>query len=155
MLDEAVSEVCPAWKGTVAYGHAFLRRKLVLGELCSTPVADRTINWAEVSLEDIKMCSPDQSEVMDTFPAKWTAEEVSLFCFGRRDWAIFIPLLGCLFGEVVQKIKAAPDDLVKLVASEAFGEAAKAHHERYGIASHPYTLVTSFGKPQSWPIAQG
>ena len=154
VLDEAMSEACTAWgRDTVGYGHSFLRRKLILGELCSTPVSERGVNWGDVSLEDLKMCSPDQNQLMDTFPAKWSAKDVSLFCFGRSDWAIFVPLFGCLFGEVVKKTEAEPDALVKLVESEAFGEAAKAHHEQYGIASHPYALVRGFGKPEYWPIA--
>ena len=90
---------------------------------------------------------------MDTFPVGWTAEDLSLFCFGRRDWAMCVLLFGCLFGEVTQKIGAKPDALVKLVESEAFGEAAKAHHEQYDIASHPYELVKGFGAPESWPVA--
>ena len=90
---------------------------------------------------------------MGAFPVKWTAEDVSLFCFDRRDWAMFVPLFGCLFGEVVQKIEAEPDALVKLVGSEAFGKAAKAHHEQYGMAAHPYELVKGFGAPESWPVA--
>ena len=57
---------------------------------------------------------------------------------------MFAPLFGCLFGEVVQKIEAEPDALVKLVESEAFGMAAKAHHEQYGIAAHPFVLVKGF-----------
>ncbi len=155
VLDETMSNTCTAWgQDTVAYGYSFLRRKLILGELCSTPVSDRNVNWADVSLEDLKMCSPDQNQIMDTFPAKWSAEQVSLFCFDRSDWAIFAPLFGCLFGEVIEKVEADPDTLVKLVESEAFGEAAKAHHEQYGIASHPYALVKGFGKPESWPVTQ-
>ena len=84
----------------------------------------------------------------------WTAEDVSLFSFHRKDWAMFLPLFACLFGEVVQKTQADPDALVSLVESEAFGEAAKAHHERYGIGAHPYTLVKGFGAPESWPLAK-
>ena len=87
------------------------------------------------------------------FPNKWSAQEVSLFCFDRCDWAMFAALFGCLFAEVAQKIKAEPDRLVKLVESEAFGAAAKAHHEQYGIASHPFLLVQGFGRPESWPVA--
>ena len=121
----------------MAYGHSFLRRKLILGELCSTPVSDRCVNWAAVSLEDLNMCSPDQCQVMGAFPVKWTAEDVSLFCFDRRDWAMCVPLFGCLFGEVTQTIEAKPDALVKLVESEAFGQAAKAHHAQYDMAAPP------------------
>ena len=74
-----MSAGCTAWgKDTVAYGHSFLRRKLILGELCSTPVSDRRMNWADVSLEDLKMCSPDQRQVMDAFPVKWTDEDMAL-----------------------------------------------------------------------------
>ena len=154
VLDEAMSAGCTAWgKDTVAYAHSFLRRKLILGEFCSTPVLDRGVNWADVSLEDLTMCSPDQRQVMGAFPVKWTAEDVSLFCFDRCVWAMFVPLFGCLFGEVTQRIEAEPDALVKLVESEAFGKAAKAHHAQYDIASHPYALVKGFGAPESWPVA--
>jgi serine/threonine protein kinase len=153
LLDEAMSKACSAWKSTVPYGHAFLRRKLVLALLCATPVSDRCINWAEVSTEDLRSVSPDQHEILDLFPNKWSAQEVSLFCFDRCDWAMFAALFGCLFAEVSQKIKAEPDRLVKLVESEAFGAAAKAHHEQYGIASHPFLLVQGFGRPESWPVA--
>ena len=154
LLDEAMSAACPAWgQDTVAYVHSFLRRKFIIGELCSTPVSERCVNWADVSLQDLKMGSPDQHEYLDTFPPTWTAEDVSLFCFNRKDWAMFLPLFACLFGEVVQRTQANPDALVKLVESEAFGRAAKAHHERYGIGSHPYALVKGFGAPESWPVA--
>ena len=64
-----------------------------------------------------------------------------------------VPLFGCLFGEVTQTIEAEPDALVKLVESEAFGKAAKAHHEQYDIASHPYVLAKGCGAPESWPVA--
>ena len=79
VLDEAMSAGCTVWvKYTVAYGHSFLRRKLILGGLCSTPVSDRCVNWADVSLEDLNMCSPYQHEVMGAFPAKWKAEDAFL-----------------------------------------------------------------------------
>ena len=152
LLDEAMSKVCSAWKSTVTYGHAFLRRKLILGELCATPVSDRCVNWADLSIADLRAVSPDQQELLDMFPAKWSAQDVSLFCFDRCDWGMFASLFGCLFAEVARKTQAEPDRLVKLVESKAFGEAAKAHHEQYGIASHPAVLVKGFGKPESWPV---
>ena len=155
LLDEAISAACPAWgQDTKAYVHSFLRWKLIIGELCSTPVLQRCMDWSDVSLGDLKIGSLDQDEYLDSFPATWTAEDVSLFSFHRKDWAMFLPLFACLFGEVVQKTQADPDALVSLVESEAFGEAAKAHHERYGIGAHPYTLVKGFGAPESWPLAK-
>ena len=90
---------------------------------------------------------------MGAFPVKWTAEDVSLFCFDRRGWAMLVPLFGWLFGEVTQKIEAKPDALVKFVESVAFGNAAKAHHGTYDMAAHPYELVKGFGAPESWPVA--
>ena len=61
LLDEAISAACPAWgQDTVAYVHSFLRRKLTIGELCSTPVLERCVDWSDVSLQDLKMGSPDQ-----------------------------------------------------------------------------------------------
>ena len=53
---------------------------------------------------------------------------------------------------MAKKSEAEPDALVQLVESEAFGEAAKAHHEQHDIASHPYALVKGFGAPESWPV---
>ena len=100
------------------------------------------------------MCSPDQHAVLGAFPAKWGGRGRVAFCVDRRDWAMCVPLFGCLFGEVTnvaKKSEAEPDALVQLVESEAFGEAAKAHHEQHDIASHPYALVKGFGAPESWP----
>ena len=45
LLDEAVCS--PAWgQDTVPYGHSFLRRKYIIGELYSTPVSERCVNWS-------------------------------------------------------------------------------------------------------------
>lgn len=149
--DEALSGACSPWRGAPGYVHAFVRRKIVLGELWVTPVESRGINWADVPMESIKLMSPDVRQVLDAFPASWSAEHVSLFCFDRSDWAIFVAMFGCLFGEVADRVKAEPHQLIGLLESEAFGQAAKAHYEKHGIASHPYLLVQSFGPPDKWP----
>ena len=153
--DNSLSEACEAWREMPGYVHAFLRRKFVLGEFTlASAQGVVSLDWAQVSIETIKLMVPDSHKVLDVFPASWSAEDLSVFCFDRCDWAVFVALFGCLFQEVVDKVNAEPDELISLVGSEAFGEDAKAHYEKHGIAQHPYNLVSSFGPPEKWPIAE-
>ena len=154
LSDEELSAAVPSWEGTYEYCHAFLRRKLILAQMMATLLHQRRVDWADVTLETIKASPPDQSKVIDMFPRQWSAADLSQFLFERTDWAIFVPLFGCLFKEVCDKMRVEEQVLEELVASPEFGEVAAQHLELHGIAGHPYTLVPGFGPPAKWPCVQ-
>ena len=140
------------WGDQVGYVHDFLRRKLVLGQLSSSP-ARTQVQWSEVSVNCLKQMSPDVCGYLASAPAKWTAADLSRYCTDRDDWGVLVSMWACLWGAVV-KAKAYQghrDELIALVASDEFRDAAQDHVQRYGAAAHVLMLVQKFGPVDTWP----
>ena len=140
------------WAEQVGYVHDFLRRKLVLGQLSSSS-ARTQVQWSQVSVNCLKQLSPDVCGYLARAPAKWTAADLSRFCTDRDDWGILVSMWACLWGAVV-KAKAYQghrDELIALVASDEFRDAAQDHIQRYGAAAHVLMLVQRFGPVDTWP----
>ena len=155
-VDQHFSSNCDVWAGQKEYIHDFLRRKLVIGHLCCTPLPRRRgISWAGISSAVLRRMSPDQKEYLECFPAKWSAAEISRFCFDRDDWGFFVPMFACLWSEVVDKVhtkqKVDRNTIVGLVGSSAFERATQEHVDEHKVAGHPYVLVSSFGPSRTWP----
>jgi hypothetical protein len=119
------------------YTRCFLVRCLVLGFLSSTK---DQIDWSQISMGTIRLASADETDVLGVFDSNWSASELSEFCFHRSDWAIFVPMFGCLWKEVFDTFKQEVD-VMETVRSAKFVELATAHVERWGFASHPWCLV--------------
>ena len=107
------------------------------------PIEERNLDWHNISLDVVRQVCPDKKNAIDCFPSHWSAAEMSRFCFFRTDFPIFVLLYTCLFSEVVNRSGVAETKLLKLVASEAFLNAAKAHVEQTGFAAHPFNLIQS------------
>lgn len=125
-----------------SYVRGFLVRCLVLGFLSS---AKDHIDWSQVSMEMLRLASPDQSDVLGLFDSNWSASELSEFCFHRSDWAIFVPMFGCLWKEVFDTFNKEVD-LMETVRSAKFVELARAYAKRWGFGAHPWCLVRQCGQ---------
>ena len=53
----------------------------------------RAMPWDTVTITMLQTMSPDQIKALDGLPSSWKASTVSLFLFGRSDWALFRKLL--------------------------------------------------------------
>ena len=144
-VDEGMSATVPLWKSTPQYAHAFLRRKLVLRALSAVKPEDRRVEWDEIPLSTMRLVCPDSHGFMDAVPTDWSAADMSEFCFGRCDWAMFASAMTCLFSEAVHKKTCSDKELLQAVASPAFVSAAKAHHSQHGYAQHPFNLLRGMG----------
>ena len=144
-VDEGMSATVPLWKSSPKYAHAFLRRKLVIRALSAAKPEDRRVEWGEVPLGTLRLVCPDSHGFVGACPMDWSAADMSEFCFGRCDWAMFVSAMTCLFSEAVQKKKCSDKALLQAVASPSFLSAAKAHHLQHGYAQHPFNLLQSMG----------
>ena len=168
-LDAGLSNARKAWNRQPGYVHHFLRRKLVLHALVSTPVEERKVDWTEVDLGTIKNVCPDRKSAIDYFPGgdnpndsfskwfpKYSAADMSQLCFHRVDFPIFVPLYACLFNEVFEKFcpPKTKEELCHLVQSGAFLQAAQRHVERTGFAAHPYNLIAELLSESPEPVSE-
>ena len=144
-VDEGMGAAVPSWKRLPKYAHAFLRRKLVLRALSAVKLEDRRVQWNEVLLSTLRTVCPDSRGFLAAVPPGWSAADMSEFCFGRCDWAIFASAMTCLFSEAVQKKTCSDKDFLQAVASPAFLSAAKAYHSQHGYAQHPVNLLRDMG----------
>ena len=141
------------WAGQVGYVRDFLRRKLVLGQLSAS--APRDVDWSQVPMDMLVRMSPDQGGHLSSFPAGWSAAQVSRYSTERDDWGVFVSMFACLWGAVT-KAKAYQghrDALIALAASDEFRDAAQDHIQRYGAAAHVLMLVKQFGPVNTWPVS--
>ena len=113
------------------------------------------VQWKDVSVDCLKQMSLDVCDYLSHVPAQWSAVDLSRFCTDRDDWGILVSMWACLWGAVV-KAKAYQghrDELIALVASDEFRDAAQDHIQRYGAAAHVLMLVQRFGPVDTWPRA--
>ena len=106
------------------------------------------VQWKDVSVDCLKQMSLDVCDYLSHVPAQWSAVDLSRFCTDRDDWGILVSMWACLWGAVV-KAKAYQghrDELIALVASDEFRDAAQDHIQRYGAAAHVLILVKQFGQ---------
>ena len=72
------------------------------------------IDWGQIKVSDLQRAVLDQGDVLSTFPKEWSAADVSRLCWGRLDWALLVPIFGCLWTRVANKWG---DELASLVAT--------------------------------------
>ena len=122
-----------------SYSRGFLVRCLIIG---AASQSEGKIDWNEVSVSVVRQAPPDQTEVLACFDAKLSAAQLSQLCFLRSDWALFVPMFGCLWREAHERWGAT--ELQDIVASSMFYDLAKAYAQRWGFGAHPVTLVQQF-----------
>ena len=142
-VDEGFSATVPLWKSMPKYAHACLRRKLVLRAMSAVKPEDRRVEWSQVPFSTLRQVCPDVHGFTGKAPMAWSAADMSEFCFGRDDWAVFASAMTCLFSEAVRRKTCSDKALLQAVASPAFVAAAQAHHSQHGYAQHPFNILKS------------
>ena len=117
----------------------FIVRKLTMGRLSRW----RQYDWSSMSRDQLRTISADSHELLSELPMGWSAEEVSAFVCGRRDWPFLASTYMCAWKEVAD---AWPDDYSRCFdALPMLKEAAQSFHRGHGFAPHPYALVQFAG----------
>ena len=125
----------------------------MLGQLSAS--APRGVDWSQVPMDMLVRMSPDQGGHLSSFPAGWSAAQVSRYSTERDDWGVFVSMFACLWGAVT-KAKAYQgqrDALTMLAASDQFRRAAQDHIQKHGVAAHVLMLVKQFGPVNTWPVS--
>jgi len=116
-----------------SYTRGYITRCIFLAHLAQT---QGLIDWASVSMHQLKAMGPDQSAVLDLFPQSWSASQLSYFCFGRPDWGVFVAMFGCLSREVVSSGPSDASQISALMQQEAFRRSTEAHLQEWGFCNH-------------------
>ena len=160
-LDDGLAKECAAWKRQPACVHHFLREKLVIHALVSTPLQERDVDWTEVLLDDIKgVCRDHRGLTIGCFPGgdpndptigygvnfrRYSAADMSQLCFRRVDLPIFVPLYAGIFRDLVENVSTTTthttEEVLEVVQSEAFKQGAQSHFKETGFAAHPSNLA--------------
>ena len=120
-------------KGLGSYTRGYIIRCIFLAHLAQT---QGFIDWASVSMDQLKAMGPDQSDVLDSFPSSWSALQLSYFCFGRPDWGVFVAMWGCLAREVVLLGHSDATQISALMQQEGFRRSTEAHLKEWGFCNH-------------------
>ena len=85
----------------------------------------------------------DSHELLSELPKEWSAEDVSAFVCGRRDWPFLASTYLCLWKAVVD---ALGEDYSRCFdALPTLHEGADSFHSAHRFAPHPYVVVQSAG----------
>ena len=123
------------------YFTGFVTRKFLILEF-AIEESLRQMKWETVSLEMLRTISPDQIGALNGLPVDWNAAHLSLFLFGRSDWALFATCFPCLYHEVSQKYMAHNSKmLMNLVASTRWTDAAKNFVSVHHRVGHPTLII--------------
>ena len=120
-------------KGLGSYTRGYIIRCIFLAHLAQT---QGFIDWASVSMDQLKAMGPDQSDVLDSFPQSWSALQLSYFCFGRPDWGVFVAMWGCLAREVVLLGNSDANQISALMQQDGFRRSTVAHLQEWGFCNH-------------------
>ena len=126
------------------YCREFLVRKLLLDKLAHEPC---DIDWASITVTEFTRYCPDQAHALDSCPTEWSAEDLSMFLFGRKGWAIFASYFSCqlktLLSDPDTRDESEIAEVTEVLASDAWLEACRQRHATVGIAGHPLDLYNS------------
>ena len=137
-LLKSVGGVVPlGTKAGEGYVVDFIVRKLTMGRLSRWTLH----SWSIMGREQLRTISADSHELLSELPKAWSAEDVSAFVCGRRDWPFLASTYMCLWKDVADKM---PRDYSRCFdALPMLKEAAQSFHRAHGFAPHPYELVQS------------
>ena len=126
------------------YCTEFLVRKLLLGKLAHEPC---DIDWASITVTEFTRYCTDQAHALDSCPTEWSAEDLSMFLFGRKGWAIFASYFSCqlknLLSDPDTRDESEIAEVTEVLASKAWLKACRQRHATVGIAGHPLDLYNS------------
>ena len=135
-------------KGGEGYVVDFIVRKLTMGRLSRW----RQYDWSSMSRDQLRTISADSHELLSKLPMGWSAEEVSAFVCGRRDWPFLASTYMCLWKAVVD---ALGEDYSRCFdALPALHEGAQSFHSAHRFAPHPYVVVQSAGLLDDTPAGK-
>ena len=130
-------------KGGEGYVVDFIVRKLTMGRLAQWGLSLQTQSWSCMSRDQLRTISADSHELLSELPMGWSAEEVSAFVCGRRDWPFLASTYMCLWKDVAD---AMPSEYGRCFdVLQELKDAAQAFHNAHGFAPHPYVLVRAVG----------
>ena len=119
----------------------FIVRKLTMGRLAQWRL--QTQCWSSMSRDQLWTISADSHELLSELPMGWSAEEVSAFVCGRRDWPFLASTYMCLWKDGAD---AMPSEYGRCFdVLQELKDAAQAFHNAHGFAPHPYVLVRAVG----------
>ena len=105
------------------------------------------IDWASITVTEFARYCPDQADALDSCPTEWSAEDLSMFLFGRKGWAIFASYFSCqlktLLSDPDTRDESEIAEVTKVLASKAWLKACRQRHATVGIAGHPLDLYNS------------
>ena len=126
------------------YVRKFIDRKLVLLVLAAGSVDPA--GWKHVEASKFLSFLPDQNEHTAGVPLDWSAADLSDFFFGREDWALFVSMWACFWGEVEEKYPDDLDQVDSFLVGDHFALAAAAAQERQGHNSTPCMVIDGLMK---------
>ena len=131
------------------YSHLFILRKAVLGEVSRNPEG---IDWEAVSMPLLKKFCPDRRDELQSVPASMTAAGLSKLVLGRPDWAVYISMFACLFGEVASRRSADMDDI--RAACSRLSTGAESYRRRHnGVTPHPMNVFDELVPPKAHKVS--
>ena len=144
-ISEFMKAVCEATRAApkmfpkedTGYVTTFVGRKVVLARLAG----GLSVDWANISRQDLQDLSCDQSGSFNAFDPKLSAAVISDFVFRRPDWGRFVSLFSCLWQNGLPDAGKARETLMRDIQSGAFEKAAAALWTSLGHAAHPALVV--------------
>ena len=134
------SEAAPTilFRDDTSYVVTSIVRKVVLALLVS---GRASVDWGSVRRAELEEVCCDQMEFLQSFPAKWSAADISNFVFGRGDWGIFVSLFACLMKDTLSSTRMHADSVLHCLASPTFGRTADEVRAKCGHAIHPALVL--------------
>lgn len=146
LVADTAAEAALQWG---AWARNAVSRKVLIAAVAAGRLG--IVDWAAVTMADVKDMVPDQSDVLDCFPASMPASAASDLVLGRRDRAMFLSMWACLFHD---KSIAQTDPLLKMLGSPAAEDVVRAYKvQSGGVAPCPAILCARLqeiidGKPE-------
>ena len=130
----ALGIACPDTLPTVCH----LCRKVILARLVEVPV-QRCRDWSTVPASELRKF--DDTDVLKSFPPKYSSADISRTLFDRDDWGIFATIFGCLWGEVADSWPV--EDVIGVIRNGSAGAAAKNLALSTGMSQCPLSVIKS------------
>ncbi len=106
-------------------------RKILLGA-----AGGNSMDWAELTLADVRAMCPDGGHFLDALPPKWTAEDMQTFF---ECSPLLLSMWACLWKEPADAWPAAA--LLHACKTSALQAHVDAYKAQYAIAPCPYMLL--------------
>ena len=130
----ALGIACPDTLPTVCH----LCRKVMLARLVEVPV-QRCRDWSTVPASELRKF--DDTDLLKSFPPKYSSADISRTLFDRDDWGIFATIFGCLWGEVADSWPV--EDVIGVIRNGSAGAAAKNLALSTGMSQCPLSVIKS------------